>query len=230
LKSQHKKLGLVCCLVILCGMFTSGCFVSDIFKDMIRTPSIKGDWYNKETKTYFSLKDDGKFTMGYGKGTANTGGTYTTDKKEITLHLEYTITADGGKEEWDAGSKLGEKGKIVLPYAFKSDGRMLVKSEGGNLYFDKIGGETVEVTNENLMGDWDYEEGGLTLAFKQDNHYSIIEDTENSKEAIGTYVLENTQLTLKGTGADRVFTCEFVTQDRLLLTSDTGQFYYERAK
>jgi len=230
LRFHYRKLGLVCCLIIACGIVTSGCFVGDILSDMMRTPSVAGDWYNKETKTYISLKDDGKFTMGYGKGNANTGGTYTTDKKEITLHLEYTITADGNKEDWDKNSNLGKGGKIVMPYEFKSANQMLIKSEGGNILYDKIGGESVEVTNANLIGTWDYEKGGLTLVFKEDNQYSIIENTEGSEDAIGNYVLENSQLTLKGTGEDKVFTCEFATKDRLLLTNDAGQFYYERNK
>lgn len=230
MKLHYRKLGLVCCFIIVCGIMTSGCFVSDIFADMMRTPSVTGDWYNKETKTYISLNDEGIFTMGYGKGNANTGGTYTIDKKEITLHLKYTITSDGKKEEWDANSNLGKGGKIVLPYEFNRDGRMLIKSEGGNLFYNKMGGEDVDATNENLMGAWNYEKGGLTLTFKDDNQYSIIENGEGATEVIGTYTLENGQLTLKGVSADRVFNCVFATRDRLLLTNDAGEFYYERTK
>ncbi|KNZ42404.1 hypothetical protein [Acetobacterium bakii] len=223
-----KKLTLIMMFGLMV-VITSGCFATDLFK----TPAVSGDWYHKDSNTYIALSDDGTFTMGYGKGNANTGGTYDYDKKEITLHLEYTVSAEGKKEDWDTNSTIGSGGKIVMPYELRNDETMKIKSEGGNLTYTKIGGEPIETTTENLIGSWKYEKGGLQLALSQDGTYRITEDHGSqdqtaSAEDQGTYTFENGVLTLNNGSNIRLFKTELVMADRLCMENETGTFFYTR--
>lgn len=217
------------------AVVTSGCFITDLVTDIFKKPVLAGEWYNKDSNTYIALKDDGNFTMGYGKGNANTGGTYDYDKKEITLHLDYTIKADGTKEDWNQSSLTGGAGKIVMPYELQGDGTLKIKSEGGNLSYEKIGGEPVSINLKSLTGTWDYEKGGLQLILTEDGHYTLIDGhglsaDENGQEEHdqGDYTFIDGTLSLSLNGTTRDFQAELVMKDRLRLENETGTFYYVR--
>ncbi len=87
-------------LISLVAVLTSGCFITDVVKDIFKKPVVAGKWYSKESDTYIALNDIGNFTMSYGKGNVNTGGTYENDKREIVLYLDYTIKANETKNDW----------------------------------------------------------------------------------------------------------------------------------
>lgn len=228
-----KKLVLVL-LFVLIAILTSGCFLIDMATDFLKKPVVTGEWYNKESNTYIALKDDGTFTMGYGKGTANTGGTYEYDKNEITLHLDYTVKADGTKEDWNQSSLTGGAGKIVMPYKLQSNGTLKIKSEGGNLNYVKIGGEPIDTSLKNIIGTWDYEKGGLQLTLSDNGSYKMRDDyviSDDEKKDIpdqGSYTFSDGVLTLTMNGTSHVFQAQLVMKDRLKLENDSGTFYYVR--
>ncbi|OFV71514.1 hypothetical protein ACWI_10140 [Acetobacterium wieringae] len=224
-------------MVGMVAVVTSGCFITDLVTDIFKKPVLAGEWYNKDSNTYIALNDDGNFTMGYGKGNANTGGTYDYDKKEITLHLDYTIKADGTKEDWDQSSLTGGAGKIVMPYELQSNGSLKIKSEGGNLIYEKIGGESIETNLKNLVGTWDYEKGGLQLILTDDGSYTVCDDyaisdndTKKDNPDQGSYTFSDGVLTLTINGSSHDFQAELVMKDRLRLENETGTFYYVRVK
>ena len=222
-------------MVGMVAVITSGCFITDLVTDIFKKPVLAGEWYNKDSNTYIALNDDGNFTMGYGKGNANTGGTYDYDKQEITLHLDYSIKADGTKEDWNQSSLTGGAGKIVMPYELQGDGTLKIKSEGGNLSYEKIGGEPVSTNLKSLAGTWDYEKGGLQLILTEDGHYTMIDGhglsaDENGQEGHdqGEYTFIDGTLSLSLNGTSRDFQAELVMKDRLRLENETGTFYYVR--
>lgn len=224
-------------MVGMVAVVTSGCFITDLATDILKKPVLAGEWYNKDSNTYIALKDDRNFTMGYGKGNANTGGTYDYDKKEITLHLDYTIKIDGIKEDWDQSSLTGGVGKIVMPYELQSNGSLKIKSEGGNLIYEKIGGESIETNLKSLVGTWDYEKGGLQLILTDDGSYTICDDyaisdndTKKDNPDQGRYTFSDGVLTLTINGSSHDFQAELVMKDRLRLENETGTFYYVRVK
>jgi len=222
-------------LVGTVAVVTCGCDIADLVTDIFKKPVVTGEWYNKDSNTYIALNDDGNFTMGYGKGNANTGGTYDYDKKEIILHLDYTIKADGTKEDWDQSSLTGGAGKIIMPYEWQGDGTLKIKSEGGNLTYEKIGGEPVTTNQKSLAGTWNYEKGGLQLILTEDGHYTMTDGHALSEDEAGheghdqgDYTFTDGTLSLSLNGTSRDFQAELVMKDRLKLENESGTFYYVR--
>lgn len=94
-----KKIILIL-LIGLVAVLTSGCFITDVVKDIFKKPVVAGKWYNKECDTYIALKDNGNINMEDGKGNVNTGETYENAKREIVFHLDNTIKANETKNDW----------------------------------------------------------------------------------------------------------------------------------
>lgn len=233
--SEIKKIILLVLVVGMVAVVTSGCYITDLVTDVFKKPAVTGEWYNKDSNTYIALKDDGNFTMGYGKGNANTGGTYDYDKKEITLHLDYTIKADGTKQDWDQNSLTGGSGKIVMPYELQSNSTLKIKSEGGNLTYEKIGGEPIETNSKNLVGTWNFEKGGLQLTLMEDGKYMITDgfakaenEANQNIQDQGSYTFVDGTLTLSMNETSRSFKAQLVMKDRLMLENETGTYYYVR--
>ncbi len=182
---------------------------------------IYGDWYDNESKTYLSIAHDNTYIMGYGLNVENTGGTCTIDDQQIILHINYTLV-DGKKEDIPNENKED----IVLLYSFSNDNRLIIETNNGKIYFEKINNnENQTLSAFNLKGLWKNLDWNESIRFDENGDYTKI---SSGGEEHGQYTLKDETLILQSKDKDITYDFSFVTDNRIELKVDNKSIFYEK--
>lgn len=220
-----KKIYLTILTTCLSCLLLSGCFMTDVAKDMMTDPknSVYGAWYDESNKTYLKLNHDNTYIMGYGKYNENSGGMFTVNDKEFVLKIDY-VMVDGKKQMVPAT----EKADMIMPYSFSLGGRMVIRTDNITLDLENIPMEGISDISQTTSpaGYWLNVAVYESLRFDASGNYT--KTTENGDIIKGTYRIDGGKLIVTIDQVDLVYDIEYEHQDRFTLKIDGSTSIYER--
>lgn len=220
---MNGKIFLVLAMITGC-LLLNGCFFKEVTSDMAAEPknSIYGAWFDESNKTYLELNHDNTYTFGYGKYSANSGGTFTVDDKQIVLKVDYAMI--DGKKQMISDA---EKEDMVLPYSFSLGGNLKIKTDNISLDLRSVPADGVpETTTNAISGYWLNVSVKESIRFDSSGNYT--KSFENGTNEKGTYEIDGGTLKVTINGETKTFEITYENKDRFTIKTDGKTSTFER--